>query len=356
MIFMRIRKSFYLALTFLFFLSGCSNFGKPSQPEGVFPTSVGKFSLSNVRVTEKISYLNEKNKKQTYSSWVSTYSDGKDEIYYIAGVHQKPEDAANEQDLSIVFPNDNKNTNIDDNFFLTEPLKDKTGKQVGRIKITREAPLGRNGIGGYLYRIALNINSYTYSLKPSGKNINKDLAEFIKSLPLNSEIDLSVLDKTIESNSNDEITFEELYKISPPVKLSAKPYLKGKIIIVEQKPFNNKSGETFITDETDYYIGDNSLYAKLPSEIGSIIKLDCAKGNRLGDYIDKRTGAKFPIFSSVCKVSVIDNSIPAVIAQRTFVNTSVDLEKKFQGSLEDFEYIAPDSIKITEFIESLPIN
>ncbi len=356
--FIRIRHTLLAVTSVLFISFGFTGCTEIPLEKRIFPDSVGGFKLSSVLKKEKIKYLNGKNKDQSYSSWYSTYVfEGTKGIHYIAGVHKTAADAENENDLSLVFPNDDRKTKIDDKFFVTEPLNDKSGKAVGTIKIYRESAPERNVMGGFIYRVSMNVNNYTYSLKPSSKNLNKDLVDFVKSLPLNSEIDFSILDKEIAGKPNDEITFEELFSISPPVKLAAKPYIKGKVMIVERKPFNNKSGETFFSDETDYYIDDSTTHANSRSEIGTLIKLDCAKGNKIGEYIVYQTGAKVPIYSSVCKVSVIDNSIPAIIAEKTFVNSEVDKEKRVTGSIsENFEYIAPDSNKISSYIYSLQIS
>ena len=321
----------------------------------IFPESVGNFRHSNVLKKEKIKYLNEKNKGQTYSSWYATYIlGGTKGIHFIAGVHKTNTEAENEQDLSMVFPDDDRNTQLDDGYFVSEPLNNKAGQPVGTIKIYREAAQKRNTLGGYIYRIALSVNNYTFSLKPSSNDLNKEMVEFVKNLPLNADVDFSILDKEIAARPNDEVTWEELFNTTAPVKLAPKPYVKGKVMIVERKPFNNKSGATFFSDETDYYISEKSWHAKSRSEIGTLIILDCAKGNRVGEYIVFQTGAKVPVYSSVCKVSVIDNSIPAIIAQKTFVNSEVDKEKRVNGTVgEDYEYIAPDSNKISDFIYSL---
>lgn len=355
---MKTRK-FLLAVSLFLFVSpafsGCSEIPLEKR---IFPDSVGNFKLSNVLKKETIKYLNEKNKGQKYQSWYSTYVlEGTKGIHYVAGVHQTKAAAENEQDLSLLFPNDDRNTRLDDSFFVTEPLNNKAGQPVGTIKIYRESAQKRNTLGGYIYRIAFNVNNYTYSLKASTSELNNDLVGFVKSLPLNSEVDFSILDKEITGKPNDEVTLEELFNTAPPVKLAPKPYANGKIMIVERKPFNNKSGETFFSDETDYYISETSMHAKSRSEIGTLIILDCAKGNRIGEYIVYQTGGKVPIYSSVCKVSVIDNSIPAIIAQKTFVNSEVDKEKRINGAVsENFEYIAPDSNKISGFIYSLEFN
>lgn len=70
------------------------------------------------------------------------------------------------------------------------------------------------------------------------------MVDFVKRLPLDSEVDFSILDKEIAANPSDEITFEEVFNMSPPAWLVTKSAIKGKVMIVERKPFNNKSGET----------------------------------------------------------------------------------------------------------------
>jgi hypothetical protein len=96
-------------------------------------------------------------------------------------------------------------------------------------------------------------------------------------------------------------------------------------------------------------------------EIGSIVKVDCGKGASIGQYVLKDKGTKIPAFSSFCKVSIIDNTIPAVIAQKTFTNSTMvdnyitDVDKK--GNLYNYnkEYVAsfPTS-EIADFLGKLP--
>ena len=84
-------------------------------------------------------------------------------------------------------------------------------------------------------------------------------------------------------------------------------------------------------------------------------------GANIGQYLVKEKNIKIPAFSSVCKVTIIDNTIPAVIAQKTFTNslmldtTTVNVDK--DGQLKDYdkEYVAyfPTG-EIADFLQKLP--
>jgi hypothetical protein len=132
--------------------------------------------------------------------------------------------------------------------------------------------------------------------------------------------------------------FDELRQITPPVKLAMPPYFKGKGVYVT------------ISIPFDYYfyiedlIGKEQRAEKL-SEVETIIQVKCSRGQKLSDYCStdeddrlylpvctakqrKQYGTKttmyghpvVSVYASKCEVSVIDYTMPAIIARRTFVN------------------------------------
>ena len=130
--------------------------------------------------------------------------------------------------------------------------------------------------------------------------------------------------------------------------------MKGKTAVIE-------TGTLSDGVKTEEYIKDAERQANLMEEVGSIVKVECAKGPSIGQYLVKERNIRIPAYSSQCKATIIDNTIPAVIAQKTFTNsvlldtTTVSLDKKGNLSNSDKEYVAyfPTG-EIADFLQKLP--
>ena len=343
-----------LVISFLFY--GCGRMNQSSESDGIFPSTVGNFRREFVFKEKEQNYINEKNKNQKYKSGDAKYSDGTDDIFYTIGTHQKAEDALNEQPKEASYGN---NT-----VWKTADLKDKSGKNVGKITICRmnnDSPNSQNAInGGFNYSVAFNINNQNHrvALTNSSRTWTPQktykFVSFVKALPAASQIDLSMLDLITTSFAEKGVTVEKISAIAPPVKIASAPYLKGKTAVMTTGAFND--GIT-----TDEYIKVPEHRANLMEEVGSIVKVECAKGASIGQYVVPEKNIKIPAFSSVCKVTIIDNTIPAVIAQKTFTDSTmpdtavVDVDKK--GKLYNYEkeYVAlAPTYEIGEFLGKLP--
>lgn len=344
-----------IVISFLVF--GCGRFNRSDASDnGLFPATIESFRREMVYKEKEQTYLNDKNKNQKYKSNEAKYTDGKDEIFYGISNHQKAEDAINEQDKEATT---GKNT-----VWKTTDLKDKSGKSVGKLTICRTSdpsPDSPNaGTGGFNYSLAFNIDNQNHHAYVSNLYNNwtpqttDKLVAFVKALPAASQVDLSFLDLITTASAGKGVTVDKLSAISPPVKLASAPYLKGKTAVIS-------TGALSDGVVTEIYINEPDRQANLMEEVGSIVKIECAKGASIGQYVVKEKGTKIPAFSSVCKVSVIDNSIPAVIAQKSFTNSvMVDnymVETDQKGGLKDYEkeYVsyAPTD-QITEFLKKLP--
>lgn len=345
---MKSWKTFCLVVASLFFAFGCAKRAGLPKPEGIFPDSVGKYKLSNAEDGREDEYQNEKNLRQKFQSWGSIYTDGENRIRFIAAVHKTAEDATNELGFLTDCYGTDRKLQMSNKIREKIPLKDKSGKEVGLMTIclkpSSKVSYENKGLGDYDYVYSFSNGNRTYTPKPVGADKAADVAEFIKALPFNSEVDLSMLDSLASPNNAKALTDEDMFKNLPPVKLAAKPYLKGKILVLQQKPLKNKESATYISNVTDYYITDADQQAIFPGEIGSIVRIDCKKGNKVGVY-SAGAGVQVPAFGSICELIVIDNSIPAIIAKKTFTNndladmTMLDTDKK--GELTDKEYIVP---------------
>lgn len=334
---------------------GCGRFNKSTtEADGRFPASIGSYRREMVYNEKEENYLNEKNKDQKYKTRQAKYSDGDSDIFYGIGTHQKTEDALNEQEKEAAHGN---NT-----CWKTSDLKDKSGKKVGKITLCRisdSAPNSPNAAsGGFNYSVAFNLdnqNHHAYLTTTSlwtPQTTDKFVA-FVKALPAAQQVDLSMLDMITTSFAGKGVTVEKISSISPPSKMASAPYLKGKVAVVETGTYSDGV-------KTDEYIKDSEQQANTMEEVGSIVKVECAKGSNIGQYLVKEKNIKIPAYSSVCKATIIDNTIPAVIAQKTFTNsiltdtTTVYADK--QGKISaDEEYVAYfPTDEIVKFLEKLP--
>jgi hypothetical protein len=131
---MKFWKIFCLAAG-LFVAFGCAKQAGLPKPEGIFPDSVGKFKLSNAEDGREAEYQNEKNLRQKFQSWSSTYADGENKIRYTADVHKTAEDAANELGFLTGCYGTNRQLQMSNKIREKIPLKDKSGKEAGFMSI-----------------------------------------------------------------------------------------------------------------------------------------------------------------------------------------------------------------------------
>lgn len=349
----------FAKLSILIFVSvlfqGCGRLSKSTEADGKFPASIGNFRREMVYNEKENNYLNEKNKNQKYKSSEAKYSDGSEDIFYGIGTHQKAEDAINELEKEASHANNTA--------WKTADLKDKSGKKVGKITICRindSSPNSPNAAnGGFNYSVGFNIDNqnyhaYVYTTNLWTPQMTDKFVSFVKALPAASQVDLSMLDMITTSFAGKGVTVEKVSAISPPVKTAPAPYLKGKTAVVTTGTYSD--GVT-----TEEFIKDSERQANMMEEVGSIVKVECAKGSRIGQYLVQEKNIKIPAFSSVCKATIIDNTIPAVIAQKTFTNstlvdtTTVNVDKN--GKLYDYdkEFVAyfPTG-EIADFLQKLP--
>ncbi|HEX8246606.1 MAG TPA: hypothetical protein VF599_00350 [Pyrinomonadaceae bacterium] len=354
------KKFVFVKLSVLIFISilfhGCGRFNKSTEADGRFPALIGNFRRDIVYNEREHIYLNEKNKNQKYKSSDAKYSEGSDEVFYGISNHQTAEDAINE------LPKEASHGN--NTVWKTADLKDKSGKSVGKITICRindSSPNSPNAAnGGFNYSVAFNIGNQNHHAYLSTTNLwtpqkTDNFVAFVKTLPAASQVDMSLLDMITTSFAGKGVTVEKISAISPPVKTASAPYLKGKTTVVV-------SGTTYSDGvKTEEYIQDSEQQANLMEEVGSIVKVECTKGSLIGQYLVKEKNIKIPAYSSVCKAMIIDNSIPAVIAQKSFTNsllmdnTTVNVDK--DGKLKDYdkEYVASfPTNDVAQFLQKLP--
>lgn len=353
--------SLLMGLT-LILSSGCAKSGGPARPEGVFPEAVGKYKLVSVEDGRDAQYENEKNKGQSYPFWRAKYSDGANEVFYQAGVHKSAEAAANELgSLTGCYGSDRK-LKTGNRVWDRLPLKDGSGKAAGAMSVcfsdVPTSSYGDKGLGDYRYNFALSNDNRTYTVKPRADDPAL-VADFVKALPFNAGADLSVLDKFAGAKAGKQASYKEMFDTLPPVKLAAKPYLKDKVLVLNRDATKSEQLAS-VGNTTDYHLTDSNRHALLASDVGSIVRVDCRQSKRVGTY-SAGEGDSIPAYGSTCEVIIIDNTVPAVIAKKTFTNEDmadieiVDADKK--GKVPFKEYVLPKPIgEIKDFIKALPTN
>lgn len=348
------KKTGYLLALGLILLSvlGCSLMKRmkvssaPPIPKNAMPDTVGKFRLEMGRPYSEKASTATLTYKKTDSSYQPT------EITY------KLETSSNENEIKKKMEQANscsqKPTHLSFAVLKDEAVKDKSGKEVGKIKICRATVKNE-------YNYSLGMNSYsivlskdnllsvfeskidTKSVAPkNGKELFVDITDFLTNIPYYADLDFSGLNfaQLISSQNVKLQTAKEIKEFSPPVRITSQPYLKGKVVVVDQ----------YDKIDTEEYISDSTKRSVSPEEIESIIQISCDKGRSIGTY--NTPEGMIPAYSNVCKIRVIDTTIPAVIGEKTF--TSTELPQTIQVYKGQTEYTpAPPTEEMQNFVKKL---
>jgi hypothetical protein len=341
---MKIKSNLSFIPLFLFF-AACQSF-LPFDADKVFPPTIGQFTRGTAS-------------RNTDAWFTADYRKPGVQIFYGLGPEKTAEDAKKGVTDKKFCESEDSKKNGTIKILKEEILKDKTGKDVGRILICREMVKDayKDTVGNYQYKITL-ANDKNYVLLDGKLGGLADLVEFAEALPLNSQIDFSALNlvSLVKENSSVSATADEVAAFNAPVKISKEPYLKGKVLIVSQTYFGKLGTDgsfVFEKQPESYGLTKESIAASL-NEADSLIQILCSKGERLGDYVTSDAEKKkFPAYASNCKVSVIDKTIPATIAQKLFVGKSLAENESFSTSEKEFR-APPPTIEIQEFIKKMP--
>lgn len=143
---------------------------------------------------------------------------------------------------------------------------------------------------------------------------------------------------------------KDLVKLSPPIKLDRDAAIKGKVIIVDENL--EKIGDY---DKLDDGFAD---YRKARSieELGTVIQVLCVKGRPTAVY-EGKYNKRVKGFASNCKVSIIDYSQPAVVAQKSFSNSKPpEVISAIEADAND-EYLMPRPLgDIVAYINEFPVD
>jgi outer membrane murein-binding lipoprotein Lpp len=117
---------------------------------------------------------------------------------------------------------------------------------------------------------------------------------------------------------------DEYAKLPPQVKLTNKPYIKGKIVYLWNRKTEN-GGEVLALN--DGYLSDDSrlnvLYAHAPEEVQTVVLQNCQRVESGSVYVVNTNtqglaDRTLPALVWKCELTLVDRSIPAVIYKHTF--------------------------------------
>ena len=341
-------------------------------PKDAFPDMIGKYKLNGV---SQVGGMFEA--KSWYPARYAT-AEGNDhkEIFYGLAVHKNAEVARQDQatnnfcsktkiaadkasDLSTV-----KDRKVE--IIKEDKLKDTAGQEVGGLTICREEVTGTPGdlLNNYEYTIVFNHDKRLVVLNGQVKSTTdkqvplSELLAFMKALPDAAQVDFASLklDAVPGANVTEVASANEVAELAAPVKLTQAPYLKGKVLIVESD--NGTGRYYFATSPTRYGLSKEQL-AQSGAEAQTVIQVICLDGERVGDYITKDAEKrKIPAYASRCEVKLIDKTIPAVIAQKTFIARTIPLFEEEKTFTElDRKYVIPKPFtEMASFLQSLPVK
>jgi hypothetical protein len=350
---MKIRLSFTAIAFFILFLSGCAaSSSSSSKLDTIFPLKIGQFNRGTA---------NENSGSFSFAEYSKPYV----KIQY--GLDTEQTSGAV---LEKVKRKDNCNENVGGKTTILKEdvLRDKTGKEIGNLLICREPGSGSPDIKGDIFKIILAKDKNYLRLVAELGGLS-DLVEFAQAIPDNSQIDFTALklDQLFAANPSTRYSLESL-KTNPPLKLADKPYLTGKILIVEQVPYSFNGGMAtpsilnidgiFGTKNYERYGLSKDMMTESIAQAGTIIKVVCQKGKQIGFYVTKDAEkTKLPAYAVDCTVSIIDQSIPAIIAQKNYVGDflmDTEAVTKIQKSTIEKEFFAsPPYQKVADFLKTL---
>lgn len=344
---MKIKLKFFSMAISLLFLGACSLFDSVEVGKDM-PITIGEYKR-NYDVISKNNWFTAQYEKPSV------------QIFYGLG----PYPGAQQAQMQVT---NKKFCNTEDSsaggafeVLKQEALKDKAGNELGKILICRESVKDayRHSVGNFKYTITLsNDKNYVYL---HGVNAGlKDLTDFAEMLPLNSQVDFAGLNLQAfnDASLSEIVSADELMKLDPPVKLAKEPFIKGKVLIAKQIFSNKLTSENltgvnvFEKDVEKYGLTKDSVAGSY-NQAETIIQIACSKGERIGDYTTKDAEQKkFPAYALNCKISVIDKTIPAIIARKNLVGTTLYEQETFSSSEKEIIAVPPYD-EMQNFIKGL---
>lgn len=317
--------------------SGCGE-GKsaPSIPKDAYPEQIGKW---------KGKYNSSGASSMTYQT---AETDNNKKIEVSLRMRTNAEETKKTLEESDVCSKKVIEKGLGKEILKEQSVKDKSGNIIGEIKVCQQKWSDSMNVtfGKYSYSIALSNNNvieifdtYYQDIKYNdGKKAVSfnELIEFVKGVPYNAQIDFSDLNLEAldPSKLGNSVSGEELSTLTAPLKIAQKPYLKGKVVVFDGSYMRNSK----------FGIAEN-IQAKSADEVQTVVQIKCEIGKKIGEFTTfSDESIRIPAYGKTCKVTVIDKTIPATIAQKNFVNNKMPEMETFtkfgDGSYTD--YVAPD--------------
>jgi hypothetical protein len=223
--------------------------------------------------------------------------------------------------------------------YKEQPLKNASGKEVGQILVCKS---GGEYFSKADYEITVLNGRQTFTARGDYQTSIDKVAGFLKQNPNLKDLDWSGFDTLItEIQNQKQISKDELAKLSPPEQLTETPYIKGKI-------FQSTAVQG------GFFKGD--MIAKNAEELGTIVKVDCKKSFKIGNY--NADGQSVPAYASECNITLIDYTIPAVIAKKSFINSEMATSMTFgtkDGKITKDEVVAAEPRgEVQKWLDGLP--
>lgn len=155
----------------------------------------------------------------------------------------------------------------------------------------------------------------------------------------------------------------ELSQLKPPLKLDKNAKLKGKVTIISKTQYNfdfrmigfetrsNPNLQQYVSNDKtaaqEYGLTFDNLAENL-EELDSLVQIICEKGRVVGRYTGGITA-----YSNRCQVKLIDYKANAVVAQKTFENSTPEKEITTRKDQTEEVLLYPFA-EITKYIKQFP--
>ncbi len=222
------------------------------------------------------------------------------------------------QKLGGMFPNSKSMWSVPNSSVAPpiQPTPQKSGGSKGLV-------FGLIGFGALLLLAFIGVVGFIAFSK------NKNLANSTNSNVANSNSANSNLkpspspSPTFDNNKYTELLGkkDELFKLSPPIKLQTNPIIKTKILVIEKIDAEKEASSEIISKYSGSKYGiESEQAANSLDELQTLILIKCSQGKEVGQYGPRM--AYYSAYASVCNISIIDYQAKQTIGKKTFVNAT----------------------------------
>lgn len=202
-----------------------------------------------------------------------------------------------------------------------------------------------------ILKFSVNYNSNTTNLNTNNSNTYNSNGNYNNSNGNYNNSNGNYNSNTNNDASNMQRLRDNIYLYAQPpsrASITKNPYITGKVFVLSRDDSKDK-----YTDESPYDLRSANLLAKSPEDLGTIILLNYRKVFVGNYYTD--SGKTVPGYTWRCEMTVIDNTIPAVIARRTFKGPPLEREVMINQYAYEITGDRPDS-DVYEYLAGLPVR